>query len=235
MKKSLILTLLFLGSMIMSNAQNMLYLKNGSILKGNIKEVASDKVSFQTTDGSIVVVSADEVEKISADETYSTNADKNMISTRVARKGYRGYVNITPMDFTFRGLICNITTTHGRQFNPYLFVGGGAGILLKYHDDSFIFPVYAAIKGNVGKRVAQFTYGARLGFAFGKEYIGGYYSDEGYPYEVYEWCGGLYFSTNIGLRLGFTPQYALRIAPESAIYLGSYLNISMGLRLSFEF
>lgn len=205
--------------------------------------IAQEVQNTESLNGTVVI--GDAIEQTDVDvTTQPTDAptdNQPVIKDRSARKGYRGYVNVTPTCVTLRGLFAEVSTTHGKQFNPYLFVGGGVGVMLDYRSNSgeydyaqFMIPVYVALKGNVGRRMAQFTYGIRAGWAWGKAYLSDL-DDNGAPNETYDWCGGFYSNYSVGLRLAFTPQYALRITPEMSTYLGSYLNLTFGLRLGFEF
>lgn len=82
-------------------------------------------------------------------------------------------------------------------------------------------PVYAAFSGNVGSRVAQFTYGTRLGFeAVVQDNV----------YVPFLW------NVNVGLRLGFTPTFGLSFAPECSILAGvDFFDVRIGLRIGVDF
>ena len=53
--------------------------------------------------------------------------------------------------------------------------------------------------------------------------------------EIIEGTGGLYFNLNLGLRLGFTPQYAMTIKPQLELLLGGFPTLNFGLNFGFEF
>ncbi|MCF8374417.1 MAG: hypothetical protein K9H64_22540 [Bacteroidales bacterium] len=76
MKKIAILLLLMfaIASIQAQNYQDVLYLKNGSIIHGTILEQIPGKtIKIETTDNNIFVFQMDEVEKIAKERTVSTN------------------------------------------------------------------------------------------------------------------------------------------------------------------
>lgn len=79
--------------------------------------------------------------------TNSTLTYRNQVAQeRVWRpKGYRGFVDVSSgYELESGGVFANISTTHGFQINPRIFVGGGVGLNFISGSDSFAFvPVYA--------------------------------------------------------------------------------------------
>lgn len=265
-----------------SQQKDVLYLTNGSIIKGYFKEIKmTGKVSFETSDGSLFVYPITEVKKMDKTEVkaqaqqqsnsynrtqgrnYTQNQSYNRTqnyagasqsnytrkggrtadeSRHVAPEGFRAFVNFVPAkgfvleDWGY-GYSWGLSATIGRQFNKSFFLGGGIGFDMLVDENSYSYdymiPFYAAIKGNVGERVAQFTYGARMGFAVCED---SYYNYDDYYYGYdYDVTASFYLNLSVGLRLGFTPNFALNITPEVDIYAGGYTNVGIGLRLGFEF
>ena len=235
MKRIITFMLIAICSIGIASAQRVttVYLNNGSIIKGELAEyIPGEKVSIQTTDGSLFVYNTDEVKSI---ETPSAT-ETSVTTKHMARRGYRGMVEFAPFTLSTSGLTLNLSTTHGYQFNHNLFVGGGIGLY------SYIFsqagetdvPLYIAIQSNVGEKKAQFTYGARVGTML---YTKHEYTDPADPTitEINEGTGGLYFNLNLGLRLGFTPQYAMTIKPQLELLLGGFPTLNLGIGFGFEF
>lgn len=81
MKKSVLILLLILSSIItiaQNNIRDIVYLKNGSIIKGTIIELVPNKdIKIQTSDGSIFVYEFDQVEKIEKDNV--SNIDSSVV------------------------------------------------------------------------------------------------------------------------------------------------------------
>ncbi len=168
------------------------------------------------------------------DNTVTQEQTGANINKHIAAKGYRGFVNYTPLIATFinDGISGSVSTTHGYQFNHHLFVGAGVGFHINLGNEGLgvAVPVYAAIKGNVGERLAQFTYGARVGVSYAD--YGNFNSDT----SVHDGEATLaYINVNAGLRLGIARYFAIRITPEVDIFAGRYNIIGAGLRLGFEF
>ena len=156
------------------------------------------------------------------------------VNPHLAPRGYRGFAEIDPW-FTNTTYILNVKTTHGFQFNHGLFVGGGIG----YYDDFLpdgkkFLPIYAAIQSNVGKNLAQFTYGGKLGFLAYHRYD--FQSPSG-DIKVSESAGfsGWYLNLNLGLRLGFCPDFALTLKPEIELYFAGMPIFCSGINIGFEF
>lgn len=103
--------------------------------------------------------------------------------------GYRGFVewsgDLWP-DISLYGdgmsrFYTGITTTHGCQMSPWLFIGGGAGMMFwpKY-DNVWSLPIFADARIDVGRRLFSPYLDVRLG----ANALRG---------------GGLYFSPSVGL------------------------------------
>ena len=226
--------------------REVLYLKNGSVIKGKLTGfVADGNATIETSDGSVFVYAATEVAKIEKDvvtigSTTTTAASTNAVTTQtqvtenkktqisesvvnrhLAPRGYRGFA-----DLSLGGVVTGdgavafeISTTHGVQLSHHLFVGGGIGIDIwsGYYDAAVSVPIYAALKGNVGSKLAQFTWGTRVGMYAGE-------------------CTAFLWNVNAGLRLGFTPKFALQISPDISFMTDAdYFWARIGVRVGVEF
>ncbi len=124
----------------------------------------------------------------------------------------------------------DISTTHGFQINPHIFVGAGLGYSGDEEGDYHMLPLYGAFRGNipVGNKFFPFA-GARLG-----------YSLDGWD--------GLYFNPNVGCtylfnhRLGIDLSlgYTLQQVQLSGSILGFNFNTKTSLnaftfRLGIQF
>ena len=234
MKRIITFVLIAICSISIASAQRVttVYLNNGSIIKGELVEyVPGERISVQTTDGNLFVYTPDEVKNI---ETPSAT-ETSVTTKHMARRGYRGMVELAPFTLSTSGPTLNLSTTHGYQFNHNLFVGGGIGLY------SYIFsevgetdvPLYVAIQSNVGEKMAQFTYGARAGIMLYSKHE--YLDTTTGITKTNEGFGGLYFNLNLGLRLGFTPQFAMTIKPQLEFLYGGFPTINSGISFGFEF
>ena len=237
MKRIFSVALLSLIGLVSIYAQNVVNLKNGSIIRGELVEyIPHEKVSIKTSDGSLFVYTTDEVESVMKDENHV--AAPRVSERFSAPRGYRGFVDVTPFDVTFRGLAFSVNTTHGYQFNHYAFVGGGVGLSMKYNG-YYSIPIYASFKGNAGKGAVQFTYGINWGLGLGKDLFTEDFTDPvtgeyGVKDEV-RFGTSFYSSYGIGMRFPINPDFAMKLTSEMDFYLGTYSNLSWGIGIGFEF
>lgn len=134
------------------NMQEVLYLKNGSIIRGAIvEEKYGESVKIQTADGSVFVYKMDEIEKKTKEATIVQNAGNSSYGQAVMEKkkgptrGYRAFINFG----LGAGLgdygddKIEITTVHGYQINPKWFVGIGVGDYLYVDWNLEVIPIFA--------------------------------------------------------------------------------------------
>ena len=151
--KSLLLTVvLVVGSVLTATAQDyrdVVFLKNGSVLKGWFDEYyPDDSLRLRTIDGGVLVCATSDIERIAKEKNsvYLVDVSKSYKHdvSEWRRKGYRGMVdlgyNINIDDSHMK--ISSLTTTHGYQFNKYFFLGAGIGLsqmTYKMEDKTVVF------------------------------------------------------------------------------------------------
>ncbi len=137
-----ILTFFFLTFLINIYAQNstmdIIYLKNGSVIKGAVIEfIPNEKIKIQTIDGSVFVYTSSEVEKITKEPNVVKPdiPDSNSIKKSTSSYFKKGLMGITEIgtlfadknanndkpDFSFNQII-------GKRINEHFSIGMGAGI-----------------------------------------------------------------------------------------------------------
>src|SRR3954452_12312362 len=73
------------------NLQEVVYLKNGSIIRGAIiEQVPNKSIKIQTGDGSVFVYQMDEVEKITKEAPYKSSYMKE--ESKITTGSYAGYL-----------------------------------------------------------------------------------------------------------------------------------------------
>lgn len=157
MRRLTILAAAFLAGIGMAIASaETLYLKNGSVIKGEIVEqVPGKSLKIKTRDGNIFVYSMDDVEKI-AKESDSSSANENTCNIR--HKG---------LDFSI-GTGYNIATKGGsgsipvdlvisKRFSPNFSLGLGAGVMIPSGDGKPVIPMYADFKGFIPLNSTKIT------------------------------------------------------------------------------
>ncbi len=291
-KLFVILAIVMAGASVM--AKDVLYLKNGSVIKGEILEFnMGGNVKIQTSDGSLFVYGTDQVEKLEKESDSSqanskigqkteivkkregssqaeliiTNEENNKFKKNFRHKGYRGFVDLggfVGLDDAFDSYSAFMfSTSHGYQFCPWIFLGGGfgvnrysysgnamltdelghglgsyaykgTGIFVPFYIDVRVFPI-----GN--KRVTPF-FGMKLGYSVSTmerldgDNIGGFY---------HQYSAGISVAilSNFGwyLSLGFSGQkintMLMEINAESATYAivkGHTLN-GLAIQTGFDF
>lgn len=231
MKRILILIFVsLLGiSVFAQNVQEVVYLKNGSIIKGVIMEqVPGVSLKVQTSDGSIFAYKMEEVEKITkevATKSYGLSG-QNMINL-----GYKGFFDMGyVLDLSdYDAGRFELTTTHGCQFSPYLYVGAGVGI--DYYTDASMFavPIFANIRASfVNQNIAPF-FDVKIGYSL---------------IDV----EGLYFTPSIGCRFATGSKNGVSVSIGYVMqradvgYYGYYsyysenVNMSgLSLKIGFDF
>jgi len=134
--RNYLLFICFLLCASVANAQeyrDVVYLKNGSVIKGFYKSFfMNDTLRMETLDGSKIVIPINEIERIAKERTnvYVVHEDElDDLQRRWRPRGYSGSIEIV------NGLSKRndetksqgFYTTHGYQFNRHLFLGLGLG------------------------------------------------------------------------------------------------------------
>ena len=206
MKRIVLSMLLALGSVAFCMAQEMqevVYLKNGSIIRGTIIEQVPDKsLKIQTNDGSIFAYEMAEVEKITKEQATAYENNKRLTPNgNGVKRGYRGFVDLGYATGTYYNGTnrMEVLTSHGYQFNPYIYAGLGTGLHYyfgeDYGEDDFIWavPIFANFRADfMNKKIAPFL-------------------DLKIGYIRYNDANGFYLSPTVGYRFGFNSNLALNI------------------------
>ena len=194
------------------------FLKNGSVIKGDIVEFQPDKlIKVETSDGSIFVFELKDIEKITRERVSSDSRQTRMNSVTwkgnqenafCLNPGYRGFVSVEAALGDFIGV--RLSTTHGKQFNKKIFLGGGVGMFFAedWAEEHFSVPVFADFRVDfVDKKISpymelrtgvdfalygetgfygNFSFGCRFkrsSISFGVETLrGNYYDDDDYDW-----------------------------------------------------
>lgn len=152
MKKYLALLLFALITSVsfgQSNFQDVVYLKNGSIIRGIIiKQVPNNFIKIETIGRNVFVYQMDEIEKLTR-EPYQGRGNRT-ITGNGHQTGYRAIVElgyeIGTGNFGMDRLKFNVI--NGYQFNPYFSLGFGTG--LRYYPDAelALMPIFADFRAN---------------------------------------------------------------------------------------
>ena len=209
--KTYLTIILILASTMMCMADDVVRLRNGSVIKGTIKEymISGDSVKIATETGTMRLRLSDVGSMSIKGETlefaeYKPTAKKKY---RWSAEAFAGY--------NFGGLSVGMLTTHGVELNPHLFVGGGTGFVILDYDMVCFFPFYGEVRTNLGGKKISFTAGLRAG----GEYLA-YSRNARFTYYVH---------LDAGIRFFLSKHLSMSIAPyvESYAYWGAF-----GVRLA---
>lgn len=180
MKKYLVLILFTLCTTMsfgQSNSQDVVYLKNGTIIRGVIIELIPNKsIKIETADRSVFVYQMDEIEKvikrsiqegkIGGSLSNSSLPSDYMVYKGIVELGYQIGVG----EFGLNRLKLNII--NGVQINPFFSLGFGTG--LRYYLDShfkskpetLLIPVFADFRAQaMNNKVSPFL-AIAVGYSF---------------------------------------------------------------------
>lgn len=182
--KSLIVTILMFLSISLSAQdgwQDVVYLKNGSKIKGMITEfVPNVSYSITTSDGSIFVCNIGDIVKITKEQVILSTVPPKSDSlplipaaleypqTEVFTKGYRGIVELGyGIKSGKYGLdVTNFNFVNGYQLSKQMFVGVGTGIKYFNESEMTLIPLYADFKYSFLDQKVSPMFGFSAGFSF---------------------------------------------------------------------
>ena len=165
MKKYISLFLLiFITSIAIAqnNYQDVVYLKNGSIIRGVIiEQVPNESIKIETEDRSIFVYEMDEIQKLAKEEKITAKLDQVETESDGTglKKGYRGIAEFGYQfglgDYGMDRFKFNII--NGGQISPYFFIGGGVGLRYYFDADAALIPVFVHARANIlDKKVSPY-------------------------------------------------------------------------------
>lgn len=202
-----------------ANTEDVIYLKNGSVLRGKIQTPAgtlkgeqesAGKVKIELLGGSVFVFEQAEIDSVKRENV--NRAKLKEIGKNYYRKN-RGYRNITEFGLIYGtdlkqpdndpyyyygrqtdDIGISLHTINGYQVWPYLFVGAGVGIDRMITYKQTFSPVYVRVASEfLKKKVTPYVFGD-----FGYSIMWKKKNDE---YLSYENKGGYYVSCGGGVRI----------------------------------
>ncbi len=205
---SLITLLLCTKIYSQSDIQDVVYLKNGSIIRGKITEQNAEKLKIELAGGSLFVFSNSEVDSLKKENILKEKL-RNIKKDYFRRS--RGFRNMTEFGIIYGppqkntdiyyysnsgddfGL--SLHTVNGYQFWPYLYVGGGVGIDRYINYKQTFSPFYVRLATEFLKtKVTPYVF-ADGGYAV----MWKQKAQDGYRYNKNK--GGYYFSAGGGIRI----------------------------------
>ena len=231
--------LLALGSFIFCMAQELqevVYLKNGSIIKGTvIEQVPGKSLKIQTNDGSIFAYEMSEVEKITKEQSTAygqrggqRRSGQSMLDGNGVQYGYRGFVELgyTVGTGDWGANRVEFATSHGYQFNPYFYAGLGAGVNYYHEGDGVVeVPIFADLRADILNNWITPYVDFRIGYTV-YDYTGFYMSP----------TVGCRFAFDNSLALNFGIGYTMQKVELSSRYYSERINLGgFSIKLGIEF
>lgn len=170
MKKYLALILFALVTTVafaQSNYQDVVYLKNGSIIRGIIiEQVPNKSIKIETADRSLFVYQMDEIEKLTKEQPKGVI--RNAYNSSGIQSGYKGIVEmgyqIGVGDYGMDRLKLNII--NGYQINPHFSLGIGTGLRYYFDAEAAIIPVFADFRANLFNQNISPYFSFGIGYSF---------------------------------------------------------------------
>jgi len=212
--------------------EEKVYLKNGSIIRGNvIEQIPNKTLKIQTADGSIFVYEMEQVEKITkepieakqnifkSDQSHQ-QSNKDYLENKIGRPmGMVQFFGVGYQDMsdyvTIKTAYFNYNFVYGYQFINHIFVGGGVGMEHMVGDIvnkvyNLRIPIFGTLKFNfTDTQVSPFIR-----------------CDLGHYFNTYDYLGnGFFFHPTIGLdfNLGRAKRKALFLSFSIAEYGGNII------------
>lgn len=181
MKKSIFFVgFLLIASMAFSqNYQDVVYLKNGSIIKGIILEQIPDKSIKIKSGENLFVYQMDEIEKITKEEVESKSKKSLLTGKSELKAGYQLNLElgVSIGNWTSNtSMIARGNVVNGYRFNPYISTGLGIGLrayeffqLINGNSNSStttLLPVFADVRINfLDRKVSPYS-ATGLGYSY---------------------------------------------------------------------
>ena len=173
-----------------TNYEDVVYLKNGSIIHGMIiEQVPNKSIKIMTKDESIFVCKMDEIEKITKEEIENPSL---MFYNKIRK---RGYINMTETGFSAGdGFSYGLQTVNGYLFNPMISLGLGTGVDIDKGNNLSFIPLFIDLRAYMlEKRVSPYMCMA-AGYSFSTE--------NGTK-------GGRIVNPSLGVRIYLSPKSAI--------------------------
>jgi len=187
--------------------EDVVYLKNGSIIRGMIVEqIPNQTLKIKTADRNVFVFEFDQIEKITKEEIpqefiIEEQKPAPPPNPYVAKEnGFESEIDLLlAVQLEWAEPVLGMHAIAGYRFIPQFFMGGGFGV--EIYSDGNMLPLFLNIRTDFVKaRVTPF-FSANVGYAFG--WING---EDGS-----DW-GGIFLEPGIGFRFNIAEHFGLNLS-----------------------
>ena len=198
-------TTFYHSSFAQSKTQDVIYLKEGSIYRGDVTGIGLDgSIKLLTAGNNLIVFSKSSIDSMKQ-ESYKA---KNYSALNIKPKGF---FNITSVGLMAgeNGAGALFETVNGYRFNHLLAIGGGVGI---EYSDVVLMPLYFSVRSDLfSGKVTPFVH-ADCGYNFMVGQRNNYYY---YYYEDSDNTtnhGGLNAGAGVGVKINTRGDFAFMIS-----------------------
>ena len=162
----LLLVLITSMSFGQGNYQDVVYLKNGSIIRGIIiEQVPNQSIKIETSEGNVFFYSMKEIEKLTKELNNRNSGFSSSNSELGLQSGYIGFAELGYLIGNDDRLKLNIINAY--QINPHFSLGLGTG--LRYYTgyyEAAIIPIFADVRANLINRKNSPYVSLGIGYSF---------------------------------------------------------------------
>lgn len=223
MKKFLLTTAILLGlatsafSQINYNLDDVMYLSNGSVIKGQIIEIIpNESYKIRTHNGSLIVVEQSDITKITKEEAFSQFSSQKSTKKAYVFENKRGYFgNVNAGIGLLNGADFNFTTAHGYQFNNYIMAGIQTGVSIHNQYGILSLPIMAYAKSNFTKSKIKPYTSVAMGYNLSTlREVDYHFGSNDYWYDTHRYRGFV-FEHLFGVAFGkFTMSTGYKVIPH---------------------
>ena len=173
MKKfTLLILFILISSLVFSknNCEDVVYLKNGTIIRGTILEYKPDEsIKIKIMEGRIFIFKMVEVEKCTKEPVEKSKPGNVKTSTGFGLT--KGYVGIVDVGYEFSIGLYNrdrfqVDIINGYQFNPYFSIGLGTGLRIYPDVQEILIPLYTDFRVTMMDNKVSPYFSAAIGYSF---------------------------------------------------------------------
>lgn len=184
--------------------EDVVYLKNGSVIRGMIiEQIPNQNITIQTADRNLFVFEVDQIEKITKEEIPADAQKKSgdiSGECTIKDKGFEATIDLLlGIQLDWGEPVLGMHAIAGYRFFPQLFVGAGAGMEV-YFEETYA-PLFVQIRTDfIQAKVSPF-FAANVGYAYG--WVDG---EDGS-----DW-GGVFMEPCVGFRINVAEHFGLNIS-----------------------
>lgn len=180
-----------LAASAQNRKEDVIYLKNGSVIRGKLLEQSASTIRIQINGGSVLAYAAGEVAELKQEPALHVYNPKPKGFAHYTELGALASGNTTTQGVTNAAF--SFQTVNGYRFHPAFMMGVGTGVDL--YASQTLIPVFASVRGDL------ISAGAVIPF---------YYLDAGQSINITrdsnvgeEFKGGLLFGVGLGVKVPF--------------------------------